>query len=148
MMIHQPFSGPQTSSLPFIFWDYTGLQAGFLRFKNCTIVLSWTTCIHDLSFSCHIFIFPIPAMNSVIDHSLSVPVSAYPYPKIHHSIAASHAWPPDHSHFISNRPAVQHPIKCTAFLLKQEDTVMQWAFKMNSTPAAAEMLSFYWITEG
>jgi hypothetical protein len=24
MIIHQPFSGPQTSSLPFIFWDNTG----------------------------------------------------------------------------------------------------------------------------
>jgi hypothetical protein len=52
-----------------------GDTSAFLRAKNCVIVLSWTTCIHDLSFSCHLFVFHIPAMNSVIDHPLSVPVS-------------------------------------------------------------------------
>jgi hypothetical protein len=50
--------------------------------------------------------------------------------------------------FLTDQGA-KHPIKCTAFLLKQEGTVMQWAFKMNSTPAAAEMLSFKRLyTEG
>jgi hypothetical protein len=33
----------------------------------------------------------------------------------------------------------QHPIKCTYFSSETESTVLQWIFKLNSAPTAAEM---------